>query len=53
MFFFGMFFFFKFVLFKKYDLVEIIFSNYKNLVIDGEKEVWIVVVKGVGKVFLD
>lgn len=49
----GMFFLVKFALSKKYGLVEITSSNYETLVIDGEKDAWIVAVKGAGKVSLD
>lgn len=52
-FFLGTFLLLKLALSKKYGLVEITSSNYKNLVIDGEKEAWIVAVKGAGKVSLD
>lgn len=49
----GIFLLVKLALSKKYGLVEITSSNYESLVIDGEKDAWIVAVKGVGKVSLD
>lgn len=49
----GMFFLVKFALSKKHGLVEITSSNYETLVTDGEKDAWIVAVKGAGKVSLD
>ena len=52
-FFLGTFLLLKLALSKKYGLVEITSSNYENLVIDGEKEAWIVAVKDAGKVSLD
>ena len=52
-FFVGTFFLVKLALSKKYGLVEITSSNYESLVIDGEKDAWIVAVKGAGKVSLD
>lgn len=38
---------------KKYGIVEITSKNYQSLVIDGEKDAWIVAVKGTGKISLD
>lgn len=52
-FFFGMFFLVKLAVSKKNGLVEITSSNYQSLVIDGEKDAWIVAVKRAGKVSLD
>jgi len=49
----GTFFLVKLALSKNYGLVEITSSNYESLVIDGEKDAWIVAVKGAGKVSLD
>lgn len=49
----GLFFIFKLALSKKHGLVEITASNYQSLVIDGDKDAWIVAVKGAGKISLD
>ena len=43
----------KLALSKKYGLVEITSSNYESLVIDGERDAWIVAVKGAGKFSLE
>lgn len=37
----------------KHGIVEITASNYQRLVIDGDKDAWIVAVKGAGKVSMD
>ena len=43
----------KLVYSKKYGIVEITSKNYQSLVIDGEKDAWIVAVKGAGKISVD
>ena len=43
----------KLVYSKEYGIVEITSENYQNLVIDGDKDAWILAVKGAGKISLD
>ena len=43
----------EFSLSTKHGIVEITASNYQRLVIDGDKDAWIVAVKGAGKVSMD
>lgn len=43
----------KLVYSKKYGIVEITSKNYQSLVIDGEKDAWIVAIKGAAKISLD
>ena len=38
---------------KKFGIAEITSKNYQSLVIDGDKDAWIVAVKGAGKISLD
>lgn len=49
----GVFLFAKLTCSKKYGIVEITSKNYQSLVLDGEKDAWIVAVKGAGKISLD
>lgn len=50
---FALFFLVKLALSTKHGLVEITAGNYQSLVIDGEKDAWIVAIKGAGKVSMD
>ena len=50
---FALFFLIKLALSTKHGLVEITAGNYQSLVIDGEKDAWIVAIKGAGKVSMD
>ena len=43
----------EFSLSTKHGIVEITASNYQRLVIDGDKDAWIVAVRGAGKVSMD
>ena len=49
---FGLLFLAKLACSKKYGIVEITSKNFQDLVIDGEKDAWIVAVKGTGKISL-
>ena len=46
----GLLFLAKLIFSKKYGIVEITSQNYQDMVIDGEKDAWIVAVKGAGKI---
>ena len=46
----GLLFLAKLVFTKKYGIVEITSQSYQDMVIDGEKDAWIVAVKGAGKI---
>ena len=47
---FGLLFLAKLVFSKKYGIVEITSQNYQDMVIHGEKDAWIVAVKGTDKI---
>ena len=46
----GLLFLVKLIFSKKYGIVEITSQNYLDMVINGEKDAWIVAVKGAGKI---